>query len=107
MGEYNPEAIGFDAAFDEGERQLREQYEAKLAGLVSIPVIGGPLDGNRFRIPTEMLQGELKAPFEVPFEIGEATALVVGEKHKRVAVYRLDPSSAAMKFKEITRLSAA
>lgn len=106
------EPIGERDAFAEAEAERRRRLENMSPDDVNhqqrLPLIGGPLDGNTFRVPTAMLRrgsggADARIPVKLPDD-GPQVLLPDGRPARnRWAVYRLDRRDRALRFERIER----
>ena len=97
---FKTEVIGEEAAFQDAERE-REQRLANMPVTdvnhqTFLPLIGGPLDGGVFRVPTMMLRrGPASPTFPIPIPAKSSGLIVPDGVHvPRVrAVYKLDKTA--------------
>lgn len=97
---FTTEVIGEKAAYEEADHERRQRLENMSPRDVNhqtvLPLMGGPMDGGTFRVPTWMLRGGDGAgkPPEIPIVIpGQDETIVLPNgvhRPRRRAVYRLD-----------------
>jgi hypothetical protein len=110
---FQSETIGVDAAYQEGERER----ELRIANIPAtdvrhqtyLPLVGGPLDGGGFRVPTLMLRGRGgSGPVTIPIPVGPDSKVVVPtgvHKPRQRAIYRLDRTSPpTLRFERVERM---
>lgn len=106
------EVIGEKAAFEQAEldRQaaLRDMPVTDVHHQTRLPLIGGPLDGGTFRVPTMLMRrGPAQPEFEIPIPHAQTAALYLPEATVRAvhrAVYRLDKQARALRFERLVNL---
>ena len=101
--------IGEKAAFEEAEHERAQRIANMPPTDVNhqtvLPLMGGPLDGGAFRVPTWMLRGGGKAP-EIPVLVPAATSAIIlpegAHRPRQRAVYQLDRTAPpTLRFKRL------
>jgi hypothetical protein len=110
---FHTEAVGERAAYEEAEIERRRRLENMSPEDVNhqqrLPLLGGPLDGGTFRVPTAMLRrgsggAGVEIPIRVPDDGGPKVLLPDGRPARgKWAVYRLDRRERLLRFVRVER----
>lgn len=99
---FRQETIGQEDAFAEGERERRERLRSNRPDVLLVPLVGGPLDGGRFRVPRDLLASagpDAHAEHEFPVRLpAMSDRIIIPGERPRSAIYRLDRSMNVLQF---------
>lgn len=103
---FKTEVIGEKAAFEQAEADRKAAVDNMPVTDVNhqtrLPLIGGPMSGDTFRVPTMMLRRGPAAPtFEIPIPHAVSAGLYLPEGTVRPvlrAVYRLDKQDRSLRY---------
>lgn len=108
---FKTEAIGEKAAFEEPvlarKAALAAMPESDPNHQVRLPLVGGPMDGGAFRVPTMLMRRGPAAPtFEIPIPADAAPLYLPQSVHRPAAraVYRLDKAHRLLRFERVVTL---
>jgi len=109
---FQTEVIGEKSAYEEAEHERIQRIQnmppTDVNHQTRLPLMGGPMDGGGFRVPTWMLRGGGKAP-EIPILVpAQASSVVLPEgvhRPRQRAVYQLDCTAPpTLRFKRLETL---
>lgn len=109
---FKTEAIGEEAAYQEAEHERQQRIANMPVTDVNhqtyLPLVGGPLDGGGFRVPTMLLRLGGSKPQTFPIPVADESKVIVPEgvhKPRLRAIYRLDHQAPpTLRFERLERL---